>query len=397
MSLNNQCFMNQGRRKMFDDTDNVLKDHTIASFETPTDSEEFVEISELMNDDPSQELNALEKLANRPKELLTKEVPEGFTETERPQKRSPSEKRVKQALYNAKIAKERELQMAGELAETKRLLAEKENLLAKKDELVNTYYDANSATREASIKNALRQAKLDGDIDAEIELSDQLATLKAEKMTNEYHKYQKTTAPVYQQAQQNSDYIDQPLPNSSEDFEFDNLDDPIVDWQQENAFLFTNPRLSQKFLDQVAYYEDALTLNGEIANVDPIEILNQAKSDLESLYNVKNKTKSNPFNEQPQTHALPNELRNTPPSNYQNRSNVAPVPRAGSMAEQYAAATGGGNRITLTAEQRQMINEIERQMPHKSRDQIVSMFAQNLRDAKNLNNPFNVKFRVEDY
>jgi hypothetical protein len=389
--------MNQGRRKMFDDTDNVLKDHTIASFETPTDSEEFVEISELMNDDPSQELNALEKLANRPKELLTKEVPEGFTETERPQKRSPSEKRVKQALYNAKIAKERELQMAGELAETKRLLAEKENLLAKKDELVNTYYDANSATREASIKNALRQAKLDGDIDAEIELSDQLATLKAEKMTNEYHKYQKTTAPVYQQAQQNSDYIDQPLPNSSEDFEFDNLDDPIVDWQQENAFLFTNPRLSQKFLDQVAYYEDALTLNGEIANVDPIEILNQAKSDLESLYNVKNKTKSNPFNEQPQTHALPNELRNTPPSNYQNRSNVAPVPRAGSMAEQYAAATGGGNRITLTAEQRQMINEIERQMPHKSRDQIVSMFAQNLRDAKNLNNPFNVKFRVEDY
>jgi hypothetical protein len=351
----------------------------------------------LINNDPSQELNALEKLANRPKELLTKEVPEGFTETERPQKRSPSEKRVKQALYNAKIAKERELQMAGELAETKRLLAEKENLLAKKDELVNTYYDANSATREASIKNALRQAKLDGDIDAEIELSDQLATLKAEKMTNEYHKYQKATAPVYQQAQQNSDYIDQPLPNSSEDFEFDNLDDPIVDWQQENAFLFTNPRLSQKFLDQVAYYEDALTLNGEIANVDPIEILNQAKSDLESLYNVKNKTKSNPFDEQPQTHALPNELRNTPPSNYQNRSNVAPVPRAGSMAEQYAAATGGGNRITLTAEQRQMINEIERQMPHKSRDQIVSMFAQNLRDAKNLNNPFNVKFRVEDY
>lgn len=379
---------------MFDDTDNVLKDHSLASWETPID-EESIEVSESVNDDSNGELSVLEKLANRPKDLLTKEVPEGFTETERPQKKSPSEKRVKQALYNAKIAKERELQMANELAETKRLLAEKENLLAKKDDLVNTYYDANSATREASIKNSLRQAKLDGDIDAEIELSDQLATLKAEKMTNEYHKYQKATAPVYSQ-QQNSDYIDQPLPNSSENFDFENLDDPIVDWQQDNAFLFSNPRLSQKFLDQVAYYEDALTLSGEISNVDPLEILNQAKSDLEKLYNINKK--SNPFKEaQLNHHALPFELRNTPQSTYQNRSNVAPVPRAGSMAEQYAAATGGGNRITLTAEQRQIINEIERQMPHKSRDQIISMFAQNLRDSKNLENPYNVKFVAEDY
>lgn len=356
------------------DTDPIYSDSARLGFTVNDDGTDGISLTNAGNETPSEELlNAPRKSQNVPEELrdgIEALQAEANEPTVKKQKNNAFQKRLNQQVYKTKLAEEERLQLAIRLQETQRMLAQKEQELQKKEQLVNSYYDTTANTQELLIKNALREAKLNGDMDQEIELTDKLASLKAEKATNDLYNYQKEN---FSNKDQNyydpNDVIETPIDNSNYVYEEPSYDDnPVHDWFASNPWLQKNQKLSDEFNELINNYSSQIDLAG--IEVDPIEVLNQAKSDLMEYYGMSN---------QPQKQTNRPQETYSVPINY-GRSNAAPVSRSEhSSTYQAASHATGGEIYNLNTDQQRALDQLIHMNPHEDKAKIINDFVDSIK------------------
>lgn len=169
-------------------------------------------------------------------------------------KKNPFQKRIDQLVYEKGTVEQNNAFLAQQLAEKEAFLAQQqarlqeyEQKINQKDEYANEYFETTLDTQESNLKSRLKQAKEEGDVDAEVEIIDQLADLKSTRATHEAWKIQEQVRK--QQELQNEDYVPYevnvkppPMPKVA-DLEFQ-------EWLAENQW-YQNPQLKSE-ADSVA-------------------------------------------------------------------------------------------------------------------------------------------------
>ena len=233
----------------------------------------------------------------------------------------------------------------------------------------------NVKNEENKIKHALLQAKNNGDYEAELNYTEQLAELKAKKHAYEAYKYSiedqnnriKETEPYVP----NIEPIIAPPRRTPSNSHFS-------DWVQENPW-YQNDRMLSSEADEIALeLQKRLNLENSSHLIGTYEFFDTVGQILKSKYNVPEapaqEVQQDQYEEviedqaynvapppaypqqqfQPVRPAQPQYVAPTPPP--PTRYGVAPVSQSPSMAQAYAQNSGNQykNKVTLTPEQRRM-------------------------------------------
>jgi hypothetical protein len=297
-------------------------------------------------------------------------------------KTSPSEKRVKKALYDKRIAEEEKNLLASKLSEMEQIIAQQNELLNKKNSLVESYYNSEVSTKEALLKEGIKQARLDFDLDAETELMNELINLKAEKTS--YDLLKNNQAP--NNYQKNDDEYDIVYPqnlypdNFSDDDDYDDENDEnskkIKDWLSKNQWVNNNEKLSADFQKILSIHESRNELEGNY-NIDPVELLELAKQDLKNLLNIDNQQKT-----QTQTNKTISNV-------YQPTYGNSGVSGGGGRMESSAR---NDKKIYLNREQKEALDSFRRERPDLSPEQATRVFIKSIQKFEKLEDPF--KFNI---
>ena len=302
---------------------------------------------------------------------IPSELTEGM-EHPKKQKVNSFQKRLNQQVYKTKLAEEEKAQLSFRLQEAERRIAQQDQELRKKSEMVNSYYDAAADTQELVIKNALKDAKLTGDVDLETDLTERLSALKAERATNrlyEIQKQERERVDYNNMSYDPSETIEVPayIPSSEPEY-YEDESNPVHDWFSENPWIQRNPKLSSDFNELLENYQAQLDLSG--IDVNPIDLLNQVKSDLMEHYQIPNRGNGQ------------QQQRQAPPQNPKSygRGNVAPVSRGGSMAEQYISSSHNKENVYhFNADQLAALDHFVARDPSKTRAQHAEDLYQSIR------------------
>lgn len=255
----------------------------------------------------------------------------------RRKKKNPFQKRIDQLVYEKGAIEQSNSFLAQQLAEKEAYLAQQqarlseyENQIQQKDHQTNEYFESSLESHEHSIKDKIRQAKENGDIDAEIELIDQLAEAKSTRTAHEAWKIQER-ARKQQQAYDEpyeplETHIQAPYQTQSpQDMEF-------REWASENQW-YANPKLrseADSIADELA---NILTFNNQAHLIGTSDFRETVTNEMRTRYGIGQK------NHAPEPTYEEEESYNPYPS----RAPVAPVTRRGgsTMAQDYANNRGG--------------------------------------------------------
>lgn len=159
-------------------------------------------------------------------------------------KKNPYQKRIDQLVYEKGEESQQKAFLAQQLAESEAYRAQQqarineyEAQLSQKDQYANEYFENSLSSHEDSLKDRLKRAKEDGDIESEVEIIDQLAEIKSTRAAHESWKIQEQIRK--QKDLQEEEYIPYEvnlnIPTPPQNLEFQ-------EWVAENQW-YTNPKL----------------------------------------------------------------------------------------------------------------------------------------------------------
>ena len=257
---------------------------------------------------------------------------------ERQQKKKnahPSKKRIDQLVYQKGAVEQQNAFLAQQLAEREAVMAQmQQNLqetqrqLAQKEELANSSFEQTAVVSEISIKNELKRAKEEGDIDREVELLVDLAAIKSQKAS---HDLDRRNQIQYRQQQiQNEAFVPyetqvlQPVYNEAP------IDEDFQEWVNENPWYENNPKLRG----------EADAISQELADYLTFNNIQVSSDDFRDTV-TKEMRKRYGGGQQQQAPEEAQEDYYEPQQQQQQRAVVAPVTRRGmSMADQYVNNKG---------------------------------------------------------
>ncbi len=300
---------------------------------------------------PAEEFDNIDSLANEtlPSEEKSFEdggevqASEGEHQHRKRRNKNPFQKRVDELSYKTSTLEQNNFFLQQQLEQEsreKQALYEQLSLANQKiqsnNKLVDEYYDTALTTQEESIKEALKKAKLEGDVDEEIKYQEELSTIKAKKTTSEFIRQQQLMQ--QQMAAEQEEYVPYRQPITSPyNVEEPQVDPEFYEWISENSWYEENPQLRAE-ADQVAEeLAKALSINNQSHMIGTSEFRDSISNIMRDKYAINRGQR-----EEAEEEELP---YSTAPS----RPAVAPVTRPGmSMADQYMARNPGYQKSAVS-------------------------------------------------
>ncbi len=307
------------------------------------------------------------------------EQPQGEAQPEEGQQRrrkknsNTFDKRIKQMAYEKGAIEQNNYFLSQQLAERDAMIAQQQAQLNAaqdqmqfKDELTNSYFENTLDTSQDSIKRALRQAKEEGDIDREIDLTDQLSEVKAKKMAHDMWKIQQQQQ--QQQRLQEEPYVPYET-NVQQPYHAPPVDEDYREWVSENSWYQTNPNLRAE-ADAVANeLANVLTFNNQAQMIGTPEFRDSITGIMRERYGA-----GSPQQQQDEGYDEPayNPYQASKPI-------VAPVTRrVPTMADQYVQNRGPRSGTPLTKDEYMMA----RYLPIKSKTESETDLINRYKKAK---------------
>jgi hypothetical protein len=257
------------------------------------------------------------------------------------------------------------------------LLSEKQQQLEQNEQHKEAYYETTLQTQEASILNALKVAKEEGDVDAEVKLSQALAQVTAQQATHNLYKSQLKNKNSFQphtiddDSDQSITYF--PTHNITQDYDDVGTDDQgydaLEDWIERNPWANPeshsfSPRLRQEANEIATELEEMLKYNNVSHIIGTPEYFNSLDKIMSDRYGTHTSdTKKSSGN-----------------ANY--NFNVAPVSRSGSsMADQYISKNPNSTRqhMSLTPDEYKIARNLQIKLPngrYATGDEAVRRYAE---------------------
>lgn len=274
--------------------------------------------------------------------------------------KNPYKQRINQLTARIGDAEQSAFFLAQQLAEKEAIIAqqnaalqEKEHILSREKEFKNAYYESDLDNRERSIKNELKRAKEEGDIEAEIELSSELADIKGKK--NAFELWKSEEARKQQEMLTNEPYVpyEQTLTNPYAQPQYQEpVNEDFSEWLESNQWYAKNPSLKEE-ADMIAQeLAKRMSFNNMEDKIGTYEFFDSVVNIMRDRYSVSGgQDEESPQQMQPQQRP-----RTT-------QSSVAPVTRAGtSMADQYLARNQGrtsGRQVALSQEEYKLARNLQ--------------------------------------
>mgnify|MGYP005608424881 FL=1 len=281
---------------------------------------------------PTEDIPEDSPLSDNTETDLESEQKQEFSSPPKKNKHQTLKKRIDQLTYENKLKDSQTQALLNRVQEQEYLLSEREEQLKQKELHTNAYYENNLQNRKLALKDAIKAAKEEGDINREVELTQESEQIAAELAAHSLYKHQILPKELEQNynrqqiVQQQTQYED-PRYNP-------NYIEPQTEHNEElDYWLERNPwadPYSQEFdqelrseVNEIALELDKrLKFNGNANLIGTPEYF----TSLDNIMRDRWGHQTQPQNEPPQ-------YSNTP---YQ--SPVAPVTRNGSsMSEQYVA------------------------------------------------------------
>lgn len=337
----------------------MLKDETYATFKS-SETAIAKEERELVEHESENE-SPLEIITNETDEGRRSESPKEFQEKARgtPKKQTidRNQRRINEITYRAKLSEEQNMQLAARAQEDARRIASLTNELAHQKKIANQYFDNNQQLTELQLSEALKEAKMVGDVDGEVSIQRQMAKLQAERSTFDLYKYQQAQQDAAQAPYNDSDVVEYPIsqlpPISSynyENAEQSSEEETLSNWLADNPWADEgDPNYDEGLVNEAMQYKSVIDKQ---LKLERKAHLIGSKEYLDTISNV---IRNNYLGEQEETQAPSNnnfesqeDSHPIPQHNYQTRAAVAPVYHSGgsSMAEQYATSQRHNASIT---------------------------------------------------
>lgn len=207
--------------------------------------------------------------------------PEEETEKRSKKNSNPFKKRIDRLVYEKGTLEQEKNFLQQQFLEERNARISQEQRLQEYEQRLNhvsniadSQLENSIVEKEISIRQQLKQAKLDGDVDKEIEYEDALAELKAQKTLYQHSRQQQAQQALNQSF--NEEYI--PYETPVQFPQRPSYPEEMQNWVDENPWYENNPRLrdmADRMADQL---NDALSLSGQ--SVTPQQFLNTIKRSL---------------------------------------------------------------------------------------------------------------------
>lgn len=267
----------------------------------------------------------------------------------RKKKKNPFQKRIDQLVYEKGSVEQNNAFLAQQLAEKESYLAQQqariqeyEEQLNQKNQHANEYFENNLETQTHVLKEKLRQAKENDDLDAEIEIIEQLAELKSTRTTHEAWKIQEEVRKRQQLANETYEPYETPVidpyqiqqPVSAADLEFN-------EWVSENPWYQQSPQLRAEADNVAVELSKILNFNNRSDLIGTAEFREKVTSIMSEKYRLGDSEQSQQQYADPYA---PKQMHDPytpkrPAQSSMSRTAVAPVQR-GAMAQDYMNSRG---------------------------------------------------------
>lgn len=324
-----------------------------------------ISIDGSIESDPIQEFNENVDLQPKEKKTTSRKTVEGL------------KRRVEQITFEKNIREAQTQELLARVQEQEQRLADQKALLEQNEQYKNAYYENNLKTRESSIKNELKVAKEEGDIDKEISLSAELAKVTADQST--YGLYKSQLNNQYNQPQnhynnQPNIYPEPTYGNNIQGNDY-NYGEPINEaydtWIEKNSWADPesqnySPRLRDEAIELANELDEMLRYNGNTNIIGTPAYFNSIDNLMSQKYSVQN-----------------NEPRQK--SSQSQSYNVAPVSRNGSsMADQYMTNHPNNTRrhMSLSEDEYKIARNLQIKLPngkYATSDEAIRRYAESKR------------------
>jgi len=289
--------------------------------------------------------------------------------TDRRKRKNPFQKRIDQLVYEKGAVEQNNAFLAQQLAEKEAFLAQQmarmadyEQRLNQSDRYANESFENSLEFQEKALKDKLRQAKENGDIDNEIEIIDQLAELKSTKTTHEAWKLQEEGR--RQEQLYNEPYVPYET-NVEVPYQMQQAPDvEFQEWVSENPW-YRTPNLKHEADAMMHELSNIFTFNNQQHLIGTAEFYDIISDEMNKKYGQPRRQQQHDHDEE--EYQMPN---------YAPRSNpVAPVSRSSSMAHNYMNQRGG-ERVgrALTREEYDMARYLPRKGQSESEMDLIKRY-----------------------
>jgi hypothetical protein len=235
-------------------------------------------------------------------------------------------KRLDQATYNNNFLAQKLAQREAEFAQQQARIQQYEEQLALKKQEDDQQFENTLDYHESDIKEKIRVAKEDGDINREVELIDQLAELKATKTTHASWKVQEELRRLDKLENEEYDTYELPL---SQDYLKTPQQLELENWVNENPWYNTNPVLRREFDEIATELTNILTFNNQAHLIDSPGFMESVTNEMRKkyAYNEPAPYQSNSYYQSPTSVVAPVTRRTVPTmaQNYVNQNGTARV------------------------------------------------------------------------
>lgn len=247
-------------------------------------------------------------------------------------------KRIDHLVYENKIKDTQTQKLLNALQETKQRLAEQDILLKQKEAYINDYYENNLQNKKMAVKEAIKMAKEEGDIDKESDLLQESQQITAELAAHNLYKHKILPKELEEQASLYNQhyYQDDFSTNNNKNVEPQAEHNEELDiWLERNPWADPHSQMFDQDLrnevNEIASELDKrLKFNGSAHLIGTAEYFNSLDNIMKDRWGYQASTK-NREDEDDQEDLYSN---TSSPTYYQ--SPVSPVTRNGSfMSEQY--------------------------------------------------------------
>lgn len=299
-------------------------------------------------------------------------------------------KRIDQITFERNVREAQAKELLAKVQEQEQRLADQQSLLEQNEQYKNAYYENNLQTRQKAIRNELKVAKEEGDIEKEISLSEELAKVTADQSTYGLYKSQLQNQP--RQNPSNNSYENQqsiyPQPTfgnniESPDNTYEESNEAYDTWLERNAWADPesrnySPRLRQEANQLADEFDEMLRYNGKSEYIGTQAYFDSIDNLMSERYAVQG---SGPRSRQEQDYEPESQ-----PHQSQSYNNVAPVSRNGSsMADQYMSRNPNNTRraMSLSEDEYKIARNLQIKLPngkYATGDEAVRRYAEAKRE-----------------
>lgn len=263
--------------------------------------------------------------------------------TTKKKKKNPFQKRIDKLVYENGTQQQTNSFLAQQLAEKEAYIAQQqarlqevESQLTQKDQYANEYFENSLQVQEHALKQKLREAKENGDVDLEIQAIDQLAEIKAARTTHEAWKIQEQARK--QENLYNEPYEPYETHLQPQHYPQQPVNHDYQEWENDNPWV-KNPGLHNEALALGQELSKIYAFNNQSHLIGTYDFYDQISQEMAKRYGVNSMQQSN--QQQPEEYE---QYEQPQPS----RPTVAPVSRrtaVNSMAHGHAAQRGPAQHL----------------------------------------------------